>query len=883
MSRSAAAAAILCVGVLLVSAGPLSAQASRLGNTFAVASQGLDSDVAYDSTHGVYLTTWGMWPVRARFVAAGGTPIGDAFQVPSANNAQTPRVAYAPGIDAFLVVWLDERTRDNRVRVWGRLLRFTADGTPQFLSEDIQISQVVAHSANPPNIAYSQTSNEFLVTWTLASPMDVLAQRVSGAGALLGGQISIAQTSYYESQSVIAWNSQLDEFYVAFTAENNDRTAAHYIRGQRIKAGTGDFVGAVNTLYGAANTYFPAVSYNPVTNQCLVISYTLGPAPGFEMDVQGILVNAATGEPASGVMPVAATPSFPEGGDVLGLAYNPMSGTYLAVFMHLDANAGTGDNWGVEVSGTGVSGTEFQVTRVADTGSPVRRGSDSFHPRVTANTQASQWLMVTTPEYARTVTQLVQSGSSGPVTPPPPPPPLPPPPPAAGPIPLDSGSAPNGSWFFSEGVARTDGLGFDTYYQILNPNAETVSVRVYYASTAGGVTRQTFDVGGYTKQVVQLLDPTYGAGAAGDYGVVIQSLTAGKQVYASRSIFWGGDWEGETLEAGTRTTGKTWYFAEGSRVRSSFFNNYFLIFNPTATAGTVRATFYRSDGVQIVREYAIGATTRLTIDANQVAELQNLDFSTIISSTVDVVAERAMYWGPNWQGGHASMGVTSTSPVWNFAEGAAGDAFDTYYLILNPNATAVTLNVTYFGPKGAILSKAYPIGAGARATIYLNSEIGYGMAVAAQLSTAGGEGVVAERSIYWGRDWVDGSNAVGSTAAAVSWYVPEGLVSPGFDTFVLVGNPNDTPVNFTITVYSATGGLPLSVPYSTAIPAKGRVTIYMNDWLDTQRVSAHFQSFSVLISSTDGVSPLVVEEAMYRKRDDANYWRAGEAMFGIKK
>src|SRR5659263_150583 len=116
MSRSAAAAAILCVGVLLVSAGPLSAQASRLGNTVAVASQGLDSDVAYDSTHGVYLTTWGMWPVRARFVAAGGTPIGDAFQVPSANNAQTPRVAYAPGIDAFLVVWLDERTRDNRVR-----------------------------------------------------------------------------------------------------------------------------------------------------------------------------------------------------------------------------------------------------------------------------------------------------------------------------------------------------------------------------------------------------------------------------------------------------------------------------------------------------------------------------------------------------------------------------------------------------------------------------------------------------------------------------------------------------------------------------------------------------------------------------------------------
>jgi hypothetical protein len=288
--------------------------------------------------------------------------------------------------------------------------------------------------------------------------------------------------------------------------------------------------------------------------------------------------------------------------------------------------------------------------------------------------------------------------------------------------------------------------------------------------------------------------------------------------------------------------------------------------------------------VQIVRTYAIGATTRLTIDANQVAELENFNFSTTITSTVDVVAERAMYWGgPNWPAGHVSMGVTSTSPVWNFAEGAAGNAFDTYYLVLNPNAAAVTVNVTYLGPTGAILSKAYPIGAGARATIYLNGEIGYGMSVAAQLSTAGGEGIVAERSIYWGRDWVDGSNAVGSTTTAVSWYVPEGLISPGFDTYVLVGNPNETPLDFTVTVYSTTGRLPLSVPYSTPIPAKGRVTIHMNEWLQSQGVSADFQSFAVLISSTNGVSRLVVEEAEYWARDGANYWRAGGAMFGIIK
>ena len=51
-------------------------------------------------------------------------------------------------------------------------------------------------------------------------------------------------------------------------------------------------------------------------------------------------------------------------------------------------------------------------------------------------------------------------------------------------------------------------------------------------------------------------------------------------------------------------------------------------------------------------------------------------FATIVTSDLDVVAERQMYWGPGApsgiHGGHAAAGVTTPSATWLFAEGIQG-------------------------------------------------------------------------------------------------------------------------------------------------------------------------------------------------------------------
>ena len=85
------------------------------------------------------------------------------------------------------------------------------------------------------------------------------------------------------------------------------------------------------------------------------------------------------------------------------------------------------------------------------------------------------------------------------------------------------------------------------------------------------------------------------------------------------------------------------------------------------------------------------ANGRLTINVETVdPQLAECRVSTTVTSDVEIVVERAMYW-PNislgWQEAHNSFGVTApacagASPT---AASAARAAFQTYILLANPN------------------------------------------------------------------------------------------------------------------------------------------------------------------------------------------------------
>ena len=292
--------------------------------------------------------------------------------------------------------------------------------------------------------------------------------------------------------------------------------------------------------------------------------------------------------------------------------------------------------------------------------------------------------------------------------------------------------------------------------------------------------------------------------ANGAFGAIFQSTTPGRDIFVARSIYWGPNFEGSTGVSAVKGLSTTWYFAEGSR-GGELFDNFFLVFNPLPTPTTVDVTFLTASGQVITKQYPVAAQKRLTLYANDIPELAGKDFSTTITAATGVVAERAMYWrligspDPSWVGGAASVGAIAPQTTWVFAEGAAAPNFESFYLLLNPNSTPITVRARFLPETGMPTVKNITIAPRSRATVYLNGELGNIGGVASTF-TSDTLAFLAERSIYWGAGRVEGTNVIGASSAASEWHFPEGASGGLFDTYLLLANPgtNDSTVRLTL-------------------------------------------------------------------------------------
>ena len=79
-----------------------------------------------------------------------------------------------------------------------------------------------------------------------------------------------------------------------------------------------------------------------------------------------------------------------------------------------------------------------------------------------------------------------------------------------------------------------------------------------------------------------------------------------------------------------------------------------------------------------------------------------------------------------------------------------------------------------------------------RHTIRVNDDAPDAGAFSTVVETTNGTNVVVERAMYW-NNFEGGHNAVGITAPSLNWRFPEGFTGTGFNTFLLLGNPNAAP------------------------------------------------------------------------------------------
>lgn len=330
----------------------------------------------------------------------------------------------------------------------------------------------------------------------------------------------------------------------------------------------------------------------------------------------------------------------------------------------------------------------------------------------------------------------------------------------------------------------------------------------------------------------------------------------------------------------TKTLGaKQWFIAEGST--GGGFDTWVLVQNPGAVEAKVAVTFSTAGGPKQPVDVKLAAKSRTSI---RVADYVPNEWgvSTIISSDQPVVAERSTYWNRNYCGetdvpgtpkpyemrsGHANLGVpqaaTLAAGLSNggrtsyFPEGATAGGFDTWILLVNPNAQVANAKVQLMTESGLAKEENVTVGALSRGTVHLDEYLPN----ANQVATAVISDVplVAERSMYWDPNEVNmdpccmrgGHSNAGSPAPNTSWFLAEGSTGGGFETFVLLQNPNNSEAKVTLDFSDASG---VAGQATATMPANSRATVKVSDY-----VKDDFQVSTKITAD----KPVVAERSMY--------------------
>jgi SpoIID/LytB domain protein len=245
------------------------------------------------------------------------------------------------------------------------------------------------------------------------------------------------------------------------------------------------------------------------------------------------------------------------------------------------------------------------------------------------------------------------------------------------------------------------------------------------------------------------------------------------------------------------------------------FDEWILVSNPNDREAHVTLSVQRAGSSPEEFSYTFGPTSRNTIRLNDIVAPGEV--AVALRSDIPVVAERAMYFSyREWLGGHSSHGIAVPRRTWFLAEGYEHDDFDTYIEVFNPNPSGTAIEIRLMRSDGFVKTLSASVGPNWRYTLSVGAVEGFQRGEFSTEVRAGAP-VIVERSMYFRyRSPVEGDVREGGSAApavegpSTRWDFAEGYSGPGFDTWVLLQNPNDFPAEVTTTFF-VEGGSPVSV------------------------------------------------------------------------
>ncbi len=311
-------------------------------------------------------------------------------------------------------------------------------------------------------------------------------------------------------------------------------------------------------------------------------------------------------------------------------------------------------------------------------------------------------------------------------------------------------------WYLAEGYT---GAGFDTWVLVQNPGTTAANVTLKFQLDSGTAPDKVISLPAGTRQSVYLNDlPGLSAGVS-----VSTKVTSDVRVVVERAMYfrYSGKRGGHD-SIGVNLPRKTWHMAEG--YTGAGFDTWVLVQNPTTKNATVTMQFQLDSGTAPDKVISLPAGTRQQVRLNELPGLSaGVSVSTKVTSDVDVVAERAMYFLYDGKdGGHCSKAAEEPSTNWYLPEGYTGAGFDTWVLVQNPGSESATVTLKFQVENGSAPNKVISLPAGTRQQVHLNELEGLSDGVSVSTEVVSTVPVVAERSMYFNYGGIlGGHNSVG--------------------------------------------------------------------------------------------------------------------------
>jgi len=294
------------------------------------------------------------------------------------------------------------------------------------------------------------------------------------------------------------------------------------------------------------------------------------------------------------------------------------------------------------------------------------------------------------------------------------------------------------TWYLAEGSSA---WGFECWLLIQNPNPNEATCQVTYMIE--GDAPQTFE-----KKVPAQSRKTYNM--ANDIGEKDASIkvTADMPVIPERAMYRNNRRSGHD-SIGTTSPANDYYLAEGTTDWG--FTTYVLVQNPNEDDTDVTVTYMTNSGPVPQGLFTMPENSRKTIRVNDV--MPGADFSTQVSGTRPIIAERAMYWGEGTalgEASHDSIGLAAPHTTFYLPDGETSNGRETYTLVMNPNNTNVTVEVSYLTPDGkGNVTFTETVGANSRKTFSMVDKGINGRAAVMVTCKTAGKKIMVERAMYW--------------------------------------------------------------------------------------------------------------------------------------